>query len=268
MQAEAELTTLGLTTDEARCYLALLARGRLTATELSAVTGVTRGRIYEIVRALLSKGVAVEAATRVRSFEAVAGKVAVSNLLDRRRTELAGLETTASQLTELLDESAASSSEQVLPSLVDVLRHRATVRERCNQLEAAAQREILFFVRDMQQQAGADLLSETDALQRGVTLRALYESSLLQTAYRETIDRFLAAGGEGRHVPALPCRLTIIDREVTMMALQEPPAQTLEFTVLVFNHEGVGSLAAIAFESIWQTARPITADSGAVHAAC
>lgn len=264
LEVEAELASLGLTTDEARCYLALLARGRLSATELSAATSVTRGRIYDIVRGLLVKGAAVEAATRVRSFEAVPARVALTNLLDRRRGELASLETTAEQLTVVLDATAAPSAEQVLPSVVDVLRHRATVIERCQQLVASCEQEMLFFVRNTQQVSG-DLVSEEAALDRGVAMRALFESSLLDTPYIETMQRFVSIGAQARHVPILPCRMTIVDQRITLLALQEPPMQAVDFTALAFTHQGIATVATIAFDRIWETAQAIPTTGGAAH---
>jgi len=259
-----ELSRLGLTTDEARCYLALVGRGGLTAGQLCSATGVTRGRIYDVVRGLLSKGLALETTTTVRRFEPVPPTVAVANLLERRRRENEELEQSAQRLIESLHVTAATSD--VPPSLLEVIRHRASLRERCGQLERAAAHEILFFVRDQGQVAG-DLVEEIVALRRGVRLRALYESSLLRTPYLETIHRFLAAGGEGRHVAVLPTRLTVIDERVTMIPLHEATLSARSFTVLVIHHAGLSALAASAFERSWASATPIPPGTRALVAA-
>ncbi|MBA2487786.1 MAG: TrmB family transcriptional regulator [Chloroflexi bacterium] len=249
-----QLSRLGLTNDEARCYATLVSRGGLTASQLCTATGVTRGRIYDVVRGLLSKGVVLETATNVRRFEAVSPPVAVTNLLERRHREDEGLERSAQQVIESLQTSAATG--EAPPTLLEVIRHRATLRQRCGQLERAAVEEILFFVRDQGQVAG-DLVEESAALRRGVRLRALYESSLLRTPYLETMQRFLASGGEGRHVPVLATRLTVIDERVTMLPLHEATLAAREFTVLVIHHAGMSALAASAFERIWTDACPI-----------
>lgn len=248
------LTRLGLTNDEARCYLALLGRGGLTATQLCSAAGVTRGRIYDVVRGLLSKGVAVETATTVRRFEPLSPPVAVANLLECRRRENEEVESSTQEVIELLQTSAATA--EAPPTLLEVIRHRATLRERCGQLERAAVGEILFFVRDQGQVAG-DLVEESAALLRGLRLRALYESSLLETPYLETVQRFLSGGGEGRHVPKLPTRLTVIDGQITMLPLHEATPTSKDFTVLVLHHAGISTLAASAFERIWTEASPI-----------
>lgn len=256
-----ELTRLGLTSDEARCYLTLVSRGGLTASQLCSATGVTRGRIYDVVRGLLGKGLALETTTTVRRFEPVSPPVAIANLLERRRRENEELERSARHVMESLQVSAATS--EAPPSLLEVIRHRASLRERCGQLERAAAEEILFYVRDQGQVAG-DLVEEQAALRRGVRLRALYESSLLRTPYLETIQRFLGGGGEGRHVPELPTRVTVIDERVAMIPLHETSLAAREFTVLVIHHAGLSALAASAFERTWARATPIPSAAGPV----
>ena len=86
---------------------------------------------------------------------------------------------------------------------------------------------------------------------------ALYESSLLETDYADTIRRFVGAGGEGRHVETLPIRMVVYDRLVTMLPLHEPPATATPYTVLIVNHAGVSTLAVSAFERIWEKAEPV-----------
>lgn len=259
-----ELSRLGLTSDEARCYLALVGSGGLTAGQLCSAAGVTRGRIYDVVRGLLSKGLALETATTVRRFEPVPPPVAVANLLERRRRENEELERSARQVIESLEASAATG--EAPPPLLEVIRHRASLRERCGQLERAATENILFFVQDHGQVAG-DLVEELAALRRGVRLRALYESSLLHTPYLETMQRFLAGGGEGRHVPELPTRLTVIDERVTMIPLHQATPAAREFTVLVIHHAGLSTLATSAFEHTWADASPVPFPTGVVTAA-
>ena len=249
-----QLSRLGLTNDEARCYVTLVDRGGLTAGQLCSATGVTRGRIYDVVRGLLRKGVALETATSVRRFEPIPPPVAVTNLLERRHSENEEVERSAQQVIESLQTSAATG--EVPQNLLEVIRHRATLRQRCRQLERDAAEEILFFVRDLGQVAG-DLIEESAALRRGVRLRALYESSLLSTPYVETMKSFLAGGGEGRHVPRLPTRVTVIDQRVTMLPLHEATLAARAFTVLVIHHAGMSALAASAFERIWADAARI-----------
>ena len=257
-----ELSRLGLTPDESRCYLELLKRGRLTARLLSETTGVPRGRIYDVVGGLLAKGVAVEMASDVRSFEAVPPEVGVSNLLEKRRRDVDELEDSARQIVDALTETAARPDTP--PVFVEWLRHRATVWERCNALEEAAEEEILFFIRGPFSES-VDIGSELRALARGVRLRALYETSLLTDAYAELIQGFVDAGGEARHVPSLPTKLMVFDNSVTMVPL-EAEIDSPNYTVLVIRHPGISTIAAAGFELLWRDAEPIQFPARRRHA--
>ncbi len=249
-----ELYRLGLTRDEIRCYLALLLSHRLTARELVAATGITRGRIYDVINGLVAKGVATENVARVRSVIAVPPRIAVANLLEKRRREVRELEDSTREIVAKL--SAVASGPNAPPSVLEVVRHAATVRERCHEFEDAARAEILFYIRNVRQVSG-DLIQERRALGRGVRIRALYESSLLETEYGETIQRFVDAGGEGRHVKRLPMQLVVYDGSITMLPLQEPPLAATPLTVLVINHAGVSTLAVSAFERVWEKAKAV-----------
>lgn len=50
------LTNIGLTNNEAKCYLALLKFGSLTIQELSAKTGIHRVNLYSVIQGLETKG--------------------------------------------------------------------------------------------------------------------------------------------------------------------------------------------------------------------
>lgn len=258
---ERELARLGLTADETRCYLVLLSQGRLTARQLSSATGVSRGRIYDVVGGLLAKGAAVETAGEKRSFEAVAPSVAITNLLDRRRRdldrrrrEIDELEVGATAVADAL--VAASVQRTADPPLIEWIRHRATARDRCQELEDSARDEILFFIRDPVQNIGTFGAADR-ALARRVRLRAIYESSLLENDRMvAVIAQFVDAGEEARHAPTLPTRMTVFDRSVTMLPLGEPIGPE-NFAVLVVRHSGVGAVAEAAFEWWWQHAEPV-----------
>src|SRR5262249_24498449 len=54
-----QLTQLGLTTYEAKAYLALLRRDSFAAADAARVAGVPRQRIYDVLATLVEKGLAV-----------------------------------------------------------------------------------------------------------------------------------------------------------------------------------------------------------------
>ena len=256
------LVDLGLTHDEARAYHNLLGRGLLGATELSEVAGISRGRIYEVVAGLLRKGVATEVAGPTRQFSAVEPGVAVSNLVEGRRQELRRIESvaeaTAAGLAELARDLGSASP-------VELIRHRATVRQRFTSLEEAATEEILLVTKRPVYIAHAENVPELMAMRRGVRVRSLYESVMLEDPEeREAIGVYLQAGEEARHLPALPAKLAVFDRAVTLFLVDDSDPENVG--TVVIRHGGVAELAAAAFEHLWALAESVPAEGAALRA--
>lgn len=91
----ARLTRLGLTSYEARAYLALAGSESLTATEAARVSGLPRQRIYDVLEGLVRRGLVATISGRVARFAALAPREAVDRLLAELRAELASREAEA-----------------------------------------------------------------------------------------------------------------------------------------------------------------------------
>jgi sugar-specific transcriptional regulator TrmB len=97
------LRALGLTEQESRVYLRLLATGAIPAGLLAAKLGLHRRTVYDALESLRAKGLATASTTdKGKSFEA-APPQALDGLLDERKALLAG------SLPELLKLSAPTA---------------------------------------------------------------------------------------------------------------------------------------------------------------
>lgn len=98
----ANLRDLGLSEYEASAYRALLETGPATAKELSEVSGVPMGRIYDVLGTIESQHlVRSQAASRPKKYVAVDPDTALDRLLEDRKREL---EEKADQYEEVVDE--------------------------------------------------------------------------------------------------------------------------------------------------------------------
>src|SRR3954453_5417232 len=95
-----QLVRLGLTSYEARAYVALTSRGRATAAEIARLAGLPRQRIYDGGETLVGRGCAVARPGRPLLYSAVAPSDAVARLLDERRSQLGQLEREAADAIE------------------------------------------------------------------------------------------------------------------------------------------------------------------------
>ena len=72
MASPAQLTRLGLTTYEAKAYLALVRRDSSTAAQVARLAGVPRQRIYDVLATLVEKGLASTRPGQVVKYAAIA----------------------------------------------------------------------------------------------------------------------------------------------------------------------------------------------------
>ena len=90
-----DLTNLGLTTYEARAYIALLGRESFTAAQVAKRAGLPRQRIYDVLGTLVEKGLASARPGGVVKYSAVAPELGIGRLMDIRRDEMRRMEASA-----------------------------------------------------------------------------------------------------------------------------------------------------------------------------
>ena len=139
---------LGLTTYEAKAYVALTRRDSSTAAQAARLAGVPRQRIYDVLASLVEKGLAVTRPGRVIKYAPTAPDAALEGLLERRRQELAALERSAEEMVQKPQARLDEGQEQTDPlEYIEVLRDRARINERFAELAARIKREILVFTK-------------------------------------------------------------------------------------------------------------------------
>ncbi len=78
-----KLKQLGLTTYEAKAYLALVLRGTATASEICDISGIPYTRIYDVLASLENKGMAVTIPGRPLKFRAIDPRTVLENIRNR-----------------------------------------------------------------------------------------------------------------------------------------------------------------------------------------
>ena len=144
----AELTQLGLTTYEAKAYVALLGRDSFTAAQVSRQAGLPRQRIYDVLGSLVEKGLASSRPGSVVKYAAVAPELAVDRLVAEHRRGLDDLERAAARAISDLQPQYRTGLEHTDPlEYIEVLRDAGAINERFGELQASVKREILVFTK-------------------------------------------------------------------------------------------------------------------------
>ena len=263
----AELTQLGLTTYEAKAYVALLGRDSFTAAQVSRQAGLPRQRIYDVLGSLVEKGLASSRPGSVVKYAAVAPELAVDRLVGEHRRQLDDLERTAARAIADLAPAYKSGLEHTDPlEYIEVLRDAGAVNERFGELQAGVKREILVFTKPPYATQPQENLEGLE-VSRTVRARSVYEMSAFDDpAFIRGVERFIEAGEEARFVDVLPLKLVIIDEEVVMFGMQDPVGSGGDLTIMVVEHAALASTLKISFETTWAEGMTIE-QAAAAHAA-
>jgi sugar-specific transcriptional regulator TrmB len=246
------LTRLGLTSYEAKAYLALLGRDSSTAAQVARLAQLPRQRIYDVLGSLVERGLASSRPGQVVKYSPVAPELALEGLVRKHRAELEDLERETSDVIERLTPQFHEGRAQTDPlEYVEVLRDRQAINARFGELQEGIRDEILVFTKPpyatppQENVEGLEVTAEHRAC-------SVYEFSIFDDpATTEGVRRFIEAGEEARFVPELPLKLVVIDETIVMFGMQDPVAGKDESTIVVVEHPSLAQVLKIAFWAVF-----------------
>ena len=253
------LTHLGLTSYEAKAYVALVRRDSYTAAQVSRMAGLPRQRIYDVLGSLVAKGLATSRPGSVVKYAAVAPDLAIERLVATHRAQLVDLERQAAETIAALAPAFVAGQSHTDPlEYVELLRDRGAINERFAELQASVRSEILVFTKPPYATPPQENLEGIEVTRTHVA-KSVYEFSVFDDpATTAGVRRFIEAGEEARFVDQLPLKLVIIDETTVMIGMRDPVAGTPDLTIMVVEHPELASVLKIAFEAVW--ARGLTFD--------
>jgi len=246
------LGRLGLTSYEAKVYLALIRRGSAPAPQVARIADLPRQRIYDVLASLVEKGLASSRHGKVVEYAATPPNQAIERLIADHRELLAELEQAGTEMAAKLAPAFSEGQGQTDPlEYIEILRDRRAINERFNELQAGVVNEILVFTKPpyatppQENVAGLEVSREHDA-------RSVYELSIFDDEQAaEGVRRFIEAGEEARFCPELPLKLVIIDERIVMFGMEDPVAESDGSTILVVEHPALARILKIAFDAVW-----------------
>ncbi|WP_254536303.1 TrmB family transcriptional regulator [Halomarina litorea] len=265
----ASLRDLGLSEYEARAYRALLTTGPTTAKELSQVSDVPMGRIYDVLNSIEQYNlVRSQSASRPKKYVAVEPDTALDRLLQDKKRELAEKE---------------SQYESIVSDLVGSLETTETVEERfwtaavgpsetadlLVERLAAADTRIQMVASTFSQQFDVDRLGERvaaeleGALDRGVEVSLLMRPQLVDELpdsvgrrYRESLaphERF-----DCRTSPDVSGSFTIVDDVEVVIEVAHPLRAADSLAMIDLKDREFAADVREEFEPRWEQADPLS----------
>ncbi|MFD4260800.1 helix-turn-helix domain-containing protein [Streptomyces sp. NPDC058534] len=255
---------LGLTEEEALTYRALLARPSCAPAELADEFGMQEPKALCMLGRLEQLGLAARSGEDTSRFVASPPAVAMGVFLAQRQNELRLAELELSSLEETY---RASASGRTLADVVDVVQGASAMRQRFEQLQNGARREVLTFVKaPMLVVPPEENTAENVAVARGVTYRAVIERPHLEDnpALLAEIRDLTARGSQVRVVDSLPLKLFVVDRELALVPVADA-ASPADSGALMVHRSGLLDALIALFETTWASSHHIVAEAGCLR---
>jgi len=246
------LEALGIAEPEERVYEALLDRPDATLSELERELNLPPRKLQRLLDALERKGLATHTSGQPRRYVPASPDIAVEALVLRRQDELRRARAEIQRLQQRAAQSAGDRRQ-----MIELVTTREAERHVFEQMQHAAQHELIFLERPPILIAGPEQPNETEmkALARGVRYRSIADRAFLEIPGVMTrIRQDMQAGEEVRVVSQLPFKMVMADRNIALIPLNlERPGSP---SLLVRSSALLDALYAM-FEILWNQAAPI-----------
>lgn len=275
------LDHFGLTSYEARSYLSLLERSKLTGAEVARLAEVPRSRIYDTLEQLELKGLCQKTPGKVKLYSAVEPSqlkdVLVKLEKDRASVRIEKLqfeiekekeqlndrikeaETIANKLIPVFNESRSSDDSL---DYIEIIRDADQIDKKATEFISQAEKEILSFCwppiiaarKTIQEQ----LKFEKNIIQKGIDCIAIYEipQDIKQTKWlREYLEEVSNIGEQVRIIDHVPFQMAIFDEKCTLLRLQDPVTLRYSMTNQIIRHSGYAAGLKTLFNAVWNAAQ-------------
>lgn len=252
-QIKENLQKIGLTEYEVKIYLTLLEKESMSASELSAASGVPRSKSYEILNNLANKGLCVEIPDSIKKYTAVDPEQAIANIkhkLDQEMNEkillLGSIESSLISMYSQRDSSDNSNS------IIEVYRDKNTIWQKIQDLISKAEEEILVFSKEPYIVSVGKNNQSSKQIKESVSVRSIYEvKDICNQDYRNGIKEFIRTGEEVKVTAQLPVKMSIIDQKIVLLIINEKNNAMNNLLAIIINQAELANTFRIIFEFFW-----------------
>ncbi|ALC29393.1 MULTISPECIES: helix-turn-helix domain-containing protein [Streptomyces] len=251
------LEALGLEPDVEAVYRLLLAQPEWSVQQIAQQLDVESGRVRAALDVLAELHL-LQRDAEGKQLLPVSPDVGLGILVNRHdlelRSRLRRLESARASVAAIVDEYGG---KRHAPEIVQQLHGVETVRRRLEQLAETARKECLsFFPGGAQRPDTMESSKPLDqmALERGVSLRTLYQDSIRNDPDTYEYVRWLSTlGAETRTVPTLPMLMVLVDREVALVPIDPEDGRQ---GALEIRSRGVVEVLYVLFTRFWDSGMP------------
>jgi sugar-specific transcriptional regulator TrmB len=244
------LRKLGLSSYEIGVFLALTQTGQLKAKDISKISGIPHGRIYDVLYSLEKRGLVSVIPSEPRIFEAVESGIAIDSLIEQERMKLGGIE---KEKKAVLKEF--NSSRTLIPPSKEKERisvyygSDAAINIGRVGIERA-RKEVLINTTRLEDTLAQEIMARK--MLEGVSLKVMVPYVTKKNA--RNIKRIKDMGGEVRLGGIEGMKIGIVDTEGTSITVTNPKNLKGSITIVVEGKNFAKSMKNF-FMVYWNAAR-------------
>jgi sugar-specific transcriptional regulator TrmB len=247
------LTKLGLTAYQGRVFLALEQSGSSTARELSRLSGVPRGKIYEVLFTLQETGLVSKTISAPATYEALTLDEAISYLLKRKMKNFKDLRKETSNLLRNYRSCCQDISPTATSNFVLVPNKEAVIQHIRKCMDEA--KNCVDFVTSWKRFSKVSSLF-TDELRRagekGLRLRVVVQRPENYSSLVKIIRSVSMTPFQYRTVDFLPPAIISLYDNKHVLFFTDAETGLKDSPAIVSDNRSFVSLTEIYFEKIWR----------------
>jgi len=269
------LDGFGLTTYEAKVYLALLKKKNLTAAEIARLANVPRSRTYDNLKLLESKGLCQVISDKVKLYSAVNPSrfkdIFIKSEKDRLdakkekfdqeiQNEKNKLVEKIKNIESLAEEYESGRKNDSAIDYIEVIKDSEYIHNKVCDLFNNAKKEILLFTKppfitpNREEQVDANIT----ALKKDIVIKNIYEIPQNKEEIKALIKEIEYSQRDGelsKVAEFLPSKMIIFDDETVLYSLNDPLSLNASVTTSMVKHKSLAQLLKLAFNDAWRDAQ-------------
>jgi len=264
MDITTELMKIGFKEYEAKVYAALVADTMMSAHNITKVTGVPRGRVYDVLGTLMNEGLCKMIPGTVKKYQVIDPQRSFDSILQAHRKEQDLREQRIMELSTKLQsihngvkpDRNELDCVTIYTSMSSIAQKSFDTLEQAETIHRSLCKPPYFTINKMDELAAVSA-PVLKAIQKGIEFRSIYEIEEDNLENFITICRFFHENGEHvRVMKQIPLKLVIMDSTAVMFTLFHKSQTKNNVTSMYVEHSDVIYGLIDLFEHYWDIAIP------------
>jgi len=246
------LRKLGLPSYEIKVFLTLLQAGQMKAREISKISGIPYGRIYDVLYSLEQKGLVSVIPSEPRIFAAIDSSIAIENLIEQERLKLKELENEKKIALKEFESSKTIIPPPLGKEKISVYYGSEAAINIGRVGVERAKKEILINTTRLEDAMAQEIMAEK--MLKGVSLKVMIPRATEKNM--RNIRKIKDFGGEVRIGGIEGMKIGIADTEGTLITVANPKNLKGSITIVVEGKTFARSMKKF-FNEYWNNAKQI-----------